>query len=172
MNGWKGGRDLMSLHSTFWVSDGTTLAGAGTAALREKVRAMREAGEIPEGVRDDVFLVVDEAVLRNSQFVRGVPISVSQPLSEVLRLRGVDPDHDPTKAVPTDGPEEGFAGEIEVPLPRVFDWLFYTFFAGSESWRRRYVQTNARESHVQGAEPKRRIPWRTKIILPYPRYDL
>lgn len=70
---WKGAAELHELYEGVWVSDRARLEGADTAALRARVREMREAGEIPEGVRPDIFLVVDEAVLRHEQFVDGAP---------------------------------------------------------------------------------------------------
>ncbi|KAK4463646.1 hypothetical protein QBC42DRAFT_323749 [Cladorrhinum samala] len=165
---WKGGKDLWETHESVWVSDRETMDGADTATLRAQVRAMRAAGQIPEGVRRDIFLVVDENVLRNEQFRQNRRIMPLNPRG-TIRLRAVDPDHDPAvKPVPTEGPYEGFDGEISVPLPKVFDWLYYTFFAGSESWTLRYHQTK-----VEGEGRRtRRVAMRNKPIMPYPAYEL
>lgn len=72
------------------------------------------------------------------KLVKPVSISPSNPRG-TIQLRVVDPDHDPSaQPVRTEGPYAGFDGEIAVPLPKVFDWLYYTFFAGSKSWQLRY----------------------------------
>jgi hypothetical protein len=69
----------------------------------------------------------------------------------------VDPDHDPSaQPVYTEGPYAGFDGEIKVPLPKVFDWLFYTFFAGSKSWLVRYWETKTKD-------------W-TSLLMPFSPY--
>ncbi|GAB1319313.1 hypothetical protein MFIFM68171_09523 [Madurella fahalii] len=149
---WKGGVDLMRTQESLWVSDRETLDGADTATLWARVRAMREAGQIPEVVREDVFLVVGKDVFCNEQFVNAIPISSSNPRGAV-RLRAVDPDHDPSaQPIPAEGLCAGFDGEIAVPLPKVFDWLYYNFFAGSESWPLRYWQTKADSKEDKGKE--------------------
>lgn len=128
-----------------------------TPALRAYVRAVRETGQIPEGVRGDVFLVADQNVFRNEPVNKGVPSSRSD-TNDIVCLRAVDPDHDPfASSIPPEESYAGFDGEITVPLPKVFDWLYYTFFAGSESWPGRYRETKTKD-------------W-TLWLLPFPPYS-
>jgi hypothetical protein len=172
---WKGAWHLWPTHESVWVSDRGALDGADTATLRAHMRAMREAGQIPEGVRRDVFLLVDKGVLCHEEFVNTTPISASHK-RDTIRLRAVDPDHDPTaQLIPTEGPYAGFDGEVAVPLPKVFDWLYYTFFAGTEPWLVRYRQTKAERKEGEGVAPQHQntkgVPWWVKPIMPYPRYE-
>jgi len=156
---WQGGSEMWPMHESVFVSDRAALEGADTAALRLKMQAMREAGEIPEGVRDDAFLVADETALSNGQVVAGERYSSMIEPSKTVFLRAVDPDHDSATPVPLEGAYKGFEGEITVPLPKVFDWLHYTLFSKSETWQVRYWQTTTKE-------------WRPvmKGFSPYPGY--
>ncbi|KAL2171190.1 hypothetical protein VTG60DRAFT_3501 [Thermothelomyces hinnuleus] len=169
----KGSSELVRTHASVWVSDRATLDGADTATLRARARAMREAGQIPNGVRVDVFLVVDESVLREEKVASGIVISPHNK-KEAVRLRAVDPDHDPSaQPVPAEGPYAGFDGEISVSLHRVFDWLYYTFFAGSETWPLRYSRTKTEAWKAKGKEPETenlRFPW-NRMIMPYPSWE-
>lgn len=162
MTMWNGGLEMWQTHKSVFISDRDTLDDADTAVLQARLRAMRDTGQIPDGVRDDVFLVVDRDVLSNKQMVTGTPYSKVREPRETVYLRAVDPDHDPSaQLVPTEGPYAGYNGEVTVPLPRVYDWLYYTFFAGSESWQVRYREVKTRE-------------WKPDMMLmpfwPYPRY--
>jgi hypothetical protein len=62
-----------------------------------------------------------------------------------------------------------------VPLAKVFDWLYYTFFAGAESWLVRYRQTRAERKEGEGVAPQHQntkgVPWWAKPIMSYPRYE-
>jgi hypothetical protein len=175
LNMWKGGWDLVPTHENVWVSDREALEGGDTATLRARMRAMREAGEIPEGVRGDVFLVADKDMFCNEFFANGIPYS-ERNKRETIRLRAVDPDHDPSaQPVPTEGPYTGFDGEITLPLPKVFEWLYYTFFAESESWPLRYWQTITLGKEDKGKQREgtelKGPTWWNRPVMPYPRYE-
>ncbi|KAK4241772.1 hypothetical protein C8A03DRAFT_30077 [Achaetomium macrosporum] len=114
----KNGPELWGTHESVFVSDREALEGADTGALRARVRAMREAGEIPEGVRGDVFLVVDQKALSNEQFAQGRRYVPGPDAKGTVHLRAVDPDYDlEEEPVSTEEPDSGFGGEITVPLP-------------------------------------------------------
>ncbi|MBE3048012.1 hypothetical protein IMZ48_36985 [Candidatus Bathyarchaeota archaeon] len=149
----KGLQKLWPRHMTLWVSD-PTLEGCSTEHLRERFRSMRDAGEIPEGLRTDVFLVADERSISEECIASGKRYSTAPCVMNVFGkantyrrrvdapwLTAVDPDHDATATVPTEGPYAGFKGEVPFRLPKAFDWLHYGFFANSDNWRRRYWQT-------------------------------
>ena len=122
MGWWKGGSELWPTHESVVVSDREALDGADTAALRARMRAMREAGQIPEGVCRDVFLVADRNVFCNEQFAQAMSYTKARAKGTIY-LRAVDPNHDPSvQPVHTEGPYAGFDGEIKVSLPKVFDW--------------------------------------------------
>lgn len=148
---WKGFRDLWPKHTTHFVSD-PALDGCSTEQLRERFRDMRAAGEIPDGLRTDVFLAADEQAIADDcvgsdKPYTTVPCTMNVFGTNMYRvripaplLRAIDPDHDPA-TVPTEGPYAGFKGEISYRLPKTFDWLHYTFFAESETWLHRYWYT-------------------------------
>lgn len=150
---WKGFRDLWPKHMTHFVSD-PALEGCSVEGLRERFRGMRAAGEIPDGLRTDVFLVADEQAIADDCVAPGKPYHTTPCIMNVFGrankyrgrvdaplLRAVDPDYDPTTTVPTEGPYAGFKGEISYRLPKTFDWLHYSFWAESETWEKRYWQT-------------------------------
>jgi len=169
---WRGLSELWPKHNTIFVSD-NTLDGASSEALRKRFSEMRANNEIPDGVRTDVFLVADERTLLDEAILSGKPYNVSpatlnffmrHPVNYVKVpapfLKAVDPTHDPSAPVPTNGPYAGFNGEFEYPLPKTFDWLNYSFWAGTETMKQRYWQTQAFEWMVD---------W--PPFAPYPLYS-
>lgn len=132
---------------------------ADRGLIADAHQSVMTADEIPEGVRSDVFLVVEKKALSNEQVITGERYFHFREPRKTAYLRAVDPDHDPATPVPLEGNYAGFNGEITVPLPKVFDWLYYTLFSGSESWKIRYWQTTTKE-------------WRpdVKSFSPYPGY--
>ncbi|KAL2126121.1 hypothetical protein VTI74DRAFT_1647 [Chaetomium olivicolor] len=138
------------------MSDRELLDIADTATLLARVRAMREAGQIPEDVRRDVFLVVDKDVFCNEQFVKAIPISLFNPRGTIW-LGVLDPDHDPSpQPVPAEGPFAGFDGEIAVPLLKML--------TGSEG-------KEAKSKKTEGTKANG-MRWWDKTVMPYPRYEL
>lgn len=140
--------ELWRTHETVFVSD-AALEGASADTLRERFKSMRE--DLPEGIRRDCFLVQDKLADRS--------------------VRAVNPDFDAeaplgTEEVSYDAPGtsitlqdlEGFSGEIQVPLLKVFDWLHYSLLTGSETWERRYKQTTQKQ------------PRPLLTFWPYPEY--
>lgn len=150
---WKGFRDLWPKHTTLFVSD-PALDGCSAELLRERFRGMRAAGEIPDGLRTDVFLVADERAISDGCILSGKRYTTVPCVMNIFGtankyrgrvdaplLRAVDPDYDPTTTVPMEGPYAGFKGEISYRLPKTFDWLHYSFWAESETWEARYWET-------------------------------
>ncbi|KAM0420448.1 hypothetical protein ACHAPT_011740 [Fusarium lateritium] len=149
MKGWAGGPPEVQLwltHESVFVSD-PALEGASADALRDKFKSMR--GDLPEGVRRDGFLVQD------------VPFTETK----LVTLRAINPDHDPdaplgTVKIPYDEhgisvSEKdlvGYAGEVKVPMPKVFDWLHYSLLTGTSSWETRYKETTQKD-------PKMYVPY-------------
>ncbi|KAL6362627.1 hypothetical protein LRP88_03920 [Fusarium phalaenopsidis] len=138
MQSWSGRppkAELWLTLETVFVSD-AALDGASADALRERFKSMRE--DLPEGIRRDCFLVQDKLLAE----------------TEWLTVRAVNPNFDPEAPLGTleasyDSQEtsitvqdlEGFSGEIQLPLSKVFDWLHYSLLTDSETWERRYKQT-------------------------------
>ncbi|GJC92735.1 hypothetical protein ColKHC_01561 [Colletotrichum higginsianum] len=128
------GQRLYDTRENIFVSD-PDLQGASAENLRARFRAMRDRNEIPEGVHRDCFLVADAETLTcdfmtQKKGYRGGSWGVPY-------VKAFDPDYDEAT-----GPlEGGFAGDISVSLPAVFDWLHYTLFTNCETWQERHRQT-------------------------------
>jgi hypothetical protein len=104
---------------------------------------MQERNEIPNRIATDCFLVVDEAVLNHPVILSKTPYQPKtagepDPWQYTLFLRAVDPDYDVLAPIPSEGDLSGYEGEITIPLPKVFDWLYYCFLTKSEDWETRY----------------------------------
>ncbi|WQF77352.1 hypothetical protein CDEST_02366 [Colletotrichum destructivum] len=150
---WKlDGQRLYDIRENIFISD-PDLQGASAEHLRARFRAMRDRGEIPEGLHRDCFLVADTGALTcyfmaEKKEYRGGKWGVPY-------VKAFDPDYDEAT-----GPlEGGFAGEINLPLPAAFDWLHYTLFTNCETWEERHRQTSQEEWQ----------PIRTPYA-PYPAY--
>ncbi|KND88261.1 hypothetical protein TOPH_07046, partial [Tolypocladium ophioglossoides CBS 100239] len=130
---WKWNRhadsNLSKTHESVLIWE-PALDGASTDALRAWFKAKRD--ELPEGVRRDCFLVVDEDTLANESILNASEVNLLQTTQErnSITLRAVDPDYDATKAPATvdygydsarepitEADLEGFAGEVRVPDP-------------------------------------------------------
>lgn len=154
MQSWSGRppkAELWKTLETVFVSD-AALDGASTDVLRERFKSMREG--LPEGIRRDCFLVQDKLLAE-----------------EWLTIRAVNPDFDAEAPLGTEDVSyteqktsitvkdlEGFCGEIQLPLSKVFDWLHYSLLTDSETWERRYKQTTQKQ-------PRSLISY-----WPYPEY--
>jgi hypothetical protein len=138
---WRKAASLSSTHHPILVSD-PSLDGADLGALRQRFKTMREQNEIPNRIATDCFLVVDEAVLNHPVILsktlyRPKAPGEPDPWQYTLSLRAVDPDYDVLVPIPSEGDLSGYGGEITIPLPKVFDWLYYCFLAKSEDWETR-----------------------------------
>ncbi|TGO39127.1 hypothetical protein BHYA_0060g00400 [Botrytis hyacinthi] len=137
-NSWIGTNSLITTQKSFLVSD-TELSGASLDLLRERFKAMRQNGEILSGRATDCFLVVDEAVLDNNiistkTLFKPKSPGDPDPWQSTLAIRAVDPDHNNIDM-------SEFPGYITIPLPKVFDWLYYSLILRSENWGTRYLNT-------------------------------
>ncbi|KAI0132935.1 hypothetical protein BJ170DRAFT_265949 [Xylariales sp. AK1849] len=156
-------RKAASIAGTFrpvMVSD-SSLDGADVATLRERFKTMREQDEIPDRIATDCFLVVDEAILNHSAITSKTHYEAkapeeADPWYDTFFIEAVDPDHDASKPAPTEGDLTGFAGKITIPLPKVFDWLYYCFFAKTADWEMRYKLVRAGPAEV--TDPMSAIP--------------
>jgi hypothetical protein len=131
---WAAG-ELTNSHQPVFVSD-TVLDGADNAILRERFKRMREQDEIPKGIATYSFLVADaefftQTVVTSKILYNPKPRGDPYPWETALFIRAIDPNHD--ESAPVD--LTGFKGEITIPLPKVFGWLCYCFFAKSEDGR-------------------------------------
>lgn len=145
---WKKSNSLPQKHQPQWVVDDASLDGADLPTLRRRFRAMREQGEIADRLASDCFLVVDEAILSHKFvtsriFYKPKTPGNPDPWETALFIRAVDPDHDDSATAQSQQNVAGFTGEISIPLPKVFDWLYYCFFAKSEDWNMRYEITQS-----------------------------
>lgn len=130
--------NLTTTHRALFVSD-PSLNRASIDILRQRFKAMKEQNEIPGRIATDCFLVVDEAVLDHPVILSKTQYKVkthgeSDPWKDTLFLKAVNPDYDTSVSEPSEG-------EITIPLPKVFDWLYYCFLAKSEDWETRYKVT-------------------------------
>lgn len=145
---WKKSNSLMQKHHPLWVADDASLDGADLSTLRRRFQVMREQGEIPDRLASDCFLVVDEATLSHKFVTSRISYKPKTPgetdlWETTLSISAVDPDHDHTITAQSEQNATGFTGEISIPLPKVFDWLYYCFFAKSEDWNTRYRITKS-----------------------------
>lgn len=141
-HGWIRTNNISLLHRPLLVSD-SSLEGADVDALRQRFKAMREQNEIPAGIATDCFLIVDQAALDNAVLSlesRYQPKALGEPdpWQYTFYIRAANPDYDASVPIPSEGELAGYEGEITIPLPKVFDWLYYCFLAKSEDWETRY----------------------------------
>ncbi|KAK1252982.1 hypothetical protein MKX08_004169 [Trichoderma sp. CBMAI-0020] len=139
---WASAASLSSAHYPLPVSD-PLLEGADIDTLRQRFKAMREQGEIPQGIATDRFLVADQAALDDpyltskTSYKPKVP-GDPNPWQSTITVRAINPDYEASVPIASEGDLAGHQGEITIPLPKVFDWLYYSFFAKSEDWETRY----------------------------------
>ncbi|KAK6080304.1 hypothetical protein SCUP234_05245 [Seiridium cupressi] len=160
---WRRAANLSSKHLSVLVSE-PSLNGATVDVLRQRFKVMREQGEIPDGIATDCFLVVDDATLDHpiiASKTRYQPKAPGEPdpWQTTFSVRAVDPDYDPAKSfTPGEGDLSDFRGEISIPLPKVFDWLYYCFLAKTEDWETRYKVTDEGPAEVMVSSPSYFIP--------------
>ncbi|KAF6835367.1 hypothetical protein CMUS01_05818 [Colletotrichum musicola] len=133
------GRNLWKSHECVFVSE-AGLHEVSSEELRSRFHAMGDKGEIPEGIRRDCFLVVDEDVLTWMDEVASKGREVQGSRWTVF-LRAVNVDYE--------GKGRGDLGEISVPLPKVCDWLYYTLFAQTETWQQMHRKIRTRSYDLQ-----------------------
>ncbi|THV55843.1 hypothetical protein BGAL_0003g00850 [Botrytis galanthina] len=161
---WSKANALVTTQKSFLVSD-PELDGASLDTLRERFKRMRENGEIPSGRATDCFLVVDEAaldhdVISTKTLYKPKSPGEADPWDTTLSLRAVDPDYKDTDTL-------DFEGYIGIPLPKVFDWLYYCFISKNEDWKTRYVNTKGGPAEVM--DPDAPYPaYRSGMGLPLP----
>ncbi|KAF7951693.1 hypothetical protein EAE96_006992 [Botrytis aclada] len=135
---WSKANTLVTTQKSLLISD-PKLDGASLDALRERFKRMRENGEIPSGRATDCFLVVDKAVF-DRDIISTKPLFKPEspgnpdPWESTPSIRAVDPDYNNIDT-------SDFPGYITIPLPKVFDWLYYSFMSKSENWETRYLNT-------------------------------
>ncbi|KAL7921209.1 hypothetical protein ACQKWADRAFT_321683 [Trichoderma austrokoningii] len=101
-------------------------------------------GEIPAGIATDCFLVADQAVIDDPNLTSKTPYykpkgpGEADPWQFTITVRAINPDYGASVPMPSEGDLAGYEGEIAIPLPKVADWLYYSFFAKSEDWETRY----------------------------------
>lgn len=98
---------------------------------------MRGQSEIPGRPANDCFLVVVEALLKHKFVKSRISYKPKAPgnadaWETALFISAVDPDHDDSVAAQSEQTVTGITGEISILLPKLFDWLYYCFFAKSE----------------------------------------
>ncbi|KAF7931261.1 hypothetical protein BELL_0797g00030 [Botrytis elliptica] len=152
---WSKANTLVTTQKSLLVSD-SELDGASLDTLRQRFKRMRENGEIPSGRATDCFLVVDRAaldhdVISTKTLYKPKSPGEADPWDTTLSLRAVDPDYKDTDALDSEG-------YIRIPLPKVFDWLYYCFMFKSEDWKMRYVNTKGGPAEVMDPD------------APYPAY--
>lgn len=145
---WKKTNSLVQKHQPLWIADDASLDGADLATLRRRFKTMKEQGDIPDRLASDCFLVVDEAILSHKFVTSRISYKPKTPedpdlWETALYIRAVDPDHDNATTAQIEQNVPGFTDEITIPLPKVFDWLYYCFFAKSEDWITRYRTTQS-----------------------------
>jgi hypothetical protein len=161
---WRRAGNLCSIHQPVLVSE-PSLNGATVDVLRQRFKAMREQSEIPDRIATDCFLVVDDVILDHpiiaskAEYQPKAP-GEPDPWQTTFSVRAVDPDYDPTEySTSGEGDLSGFRGEISIPLPKVFDWLYYCFMAKTEDWKTRYKVTNEGPAEVMViSNPSQFIP--------------
>jgi hypothetical protein len=109
---------------------------------------MREQSEIHAGIATDCFLIADQAAIDKallSSEVEYQPKAQGEPdpWQSTFSIRAVNPDYDASIPIPSEGDLASYEGEITIPLPKVFDWLYYCFLAKSEDWETRYKLVKA-----------------------------
>lgn len=139
---WEKAASLSSVHYPLPVSD-PLLEGANIGTLRQRFKTMRDQGEILEGIATDCFLVADQAALDDPYLTSKTPYEPKapgdpDPWQSTITVRAINPDYNASVPIASEGDLTGYQGEITIPLPKVFDWLYYCFLAKSEDWETRY----------------------------------
>ncbi|KAF7853631.1 hypothetical protein EAF04_010622 [Stromatinia cepivora] len=159
---WSKPGGLNSTHKSVFISD-PLMDGVDIDCLRQRFKTMRERREIPNGRATDCFLVVDETILNHpvisskTLYKPKAPGDLN-PWESTLFLRAVDPDYNESVPVTSQANTSGFKGDITIPLPKVFDWLYYCFMSKSENWATRYLNTKGGPAELMSPE------------APYPAY--
>ncbi|KAI8294782.1 hypothetical protein K4K56_001046 [Colletotrichum sp. SAR 10_98] len=132
-----GGDELSDAHNSLFIAVPEQPTPT-MADMRHIFRQIRNNGQIPSGIRKDCFLVVDMSTVP-FEWLLEEPMSYTDIYirqfagTHSMDVQAVDPDAE--EIVSSDGQ---FAGEINVPLTRVYDWLYYSLFAKSDSWDQRH----------------------------------
>ncbi|KAM0524432.1 hypothetical protein ACHAPE_000526 [Trichoderma viride] len=139
---WEKAAGLSSPHYPLTVSD-PLLEGANIDTLRQRFKTMREQGEILERIATDCFLVAYQAALDDPYLTSKTPYKPKapgdpDPWQSTITVRAINPDYDASVPIASEEDLAGYEGEITIPLPKVFDWLYYCFLAKSEDWETRY----------------------------------
>lgn len=140
--GWKRASSFCSRHQPLFLSD-SLLEGAGVDVLRQRFKIMREQNGIPAGIATDCFLIADLAALDEACITLRTKYQPKapgepDPWQFTVFIRAVNPDYDASVSISSEGDLAGYEGEVTIPLPKVFDWLYYCFLAKSEDWETRY----------------------------------
>lgn len=140
--GWKRASSFCSRHQPLFLSD-SSLEGAGVDVLRQRFKIMREQNGIPAGIATDCFLIADLAALDEASITLRTKYQPKapgepDPWQFTVFIRAVNPDYDASVSISSEGDLTGYEGEVTIPLPKVFDWLYYCFLAKSEDWETRY----------------------------------
>ncbi|KAJ8060925.1 hypothetical protein OCU04_010005 [Sclerotinia nivalis] len=161
-NCWCKSGGLNSTHRSVFISD-PLMGGVDIDPLRQRFKTMRERREILNGRATDCFLVVDETILNHpvisskTLYKPKTPGDLN-PWESTLFLRAVDPDYSEPVPVTSEANTSGCPGDITIPLPKVFDWLYYWFMSKSENWATRYLNTKGGPADLMSPE------------APYPAY--
>ncbi|KAK1853013.1 hypothetical protein CCHR01_04363 [Colletotrichum chrysophilum] len=135
-----GGDELSDAHNSLFIAVPEQPTQT-MADMRHIFRQIRANGQIPNGIRTDCFLVADMSAVP-FEWLLEEPMSYTDIYirqfagTHSMDVQAVDPDAE--EIVSSDG---GFAGDINVPLTRVYDWLYYSLFAKSDSWDQRHHTT-------------------------------
>ncbi|KAF3806994.1 hypothetical protein GCG54_00007248 [Colletotrichum gloeosporioides] len=157
-----GGDELSDAHNSLFIAVPEQPTPT-MADMRHIFRQIRNNGQIPSGIRKDCFLVADMSTVP-FEWLLEEPMSYTDIYirqfagTHSMDVQAVDPDAEET--VSSDG---GFAGEINVPLTRVYDWLYYSLFAMSDSWDQRH--------HITTTQTWTQDLWGDDEVLPsHPKY--
>lgn len=142
---WRRSFFLIETHRSRFISD-PSLNEANMDDMRQRFITMRERGELSNGRATDCFLVVDDTVLDHDVISLKTPYKPKRPgnpdpWESTLSLRAVDPDYNSAVSAQPEPNASEFPGEITIPLPKVFDWLYYSSMSKSENWETRYHNT-------------------------------
>ncbi|KAL6898299.1 hypothetical protein GGI43DRAFT_91227 [Trichoderma evansii] len=155
--GWKRASSFCSRHQPLFVSD-SSFEGASVDVLRQRFKAMREQNEIPTSIATDCFLIADQAALDKASIsleVKYQPKAQGEPdpWQFTFSVRAVNPDYDASVSISSEGDLAGYQGEITIPLPKVFDWLYCCFLAKSEDWETRYKLVKGGSAEMMVSTP-------------------
>lgn len=113
---WWRADNLADKHRSVRIDNDASLDGADVGTLRKRFRTMREQGELRERVATDYFIVIGEATLRHQvvatrTFYQPKTPEHTEPWATTLLVRAIDPYHDDSVAMATEGDLAGFDGE-------------------------------------------------------------